>query len=182
MQTRHQRGFTLTESLVTLAVVGSLTTVGITTIGDIVQGIRLQNVSGDVFEQLLLARSEAIKRNGRVALCISADGEHCTSAGGWQQGWILFHDANNNGQRDTREPVLERLQPLPPDFRLSANGPLGRYVSYDAMGGTRMTSGAFQAGTFTVCRSSASAVEGRQIVINAMGRPRVQKVQLDRCP
>jgi type IV fimbrial biogenesis protein FimT len=42
-------------------------------------------------------------------------------------------------------------------------------------------SGAFQAGTFTVCRQSAAAVQGRRIIINAGGRPRVQKVNLESC-
>lgn len=180
MHARHA-GFTLTEAVVSLAVLGTLLAVGVPTLGEVVQGVRLQAVSGDVFQQLLLARSEAIKRNGRVVLCKSADGSACAEQGAWQQGWILFQDRNNSGTREPHEPVLHRLQPLPPDFRLVANGPFARYVSYGPMGSARMASGAFQAGTFTVCRASVDATEGRQIVINAGGRPRVQKVWLADC-
>ena len=181
MHAARRLGFTLIESVVTLAAASTLLAVGVTTVGDVLQGLRLAGVSNDVLQQLYLARSEAIKRNGRMVLCKSADGVLCSEAGGWEQGWILFHDRNNSGSREAAEPVLQRLQPLPAQFRLKANSPLARYVSYGPLGGTMLASGAFQAGTFTLCRASADAVEGRQIIINAGGRPRVQKVQLESC-
>jgi len=181
MKTRHTRGFTLTESVVTLAVASTLLSVGITTVSDLVHGLRLAAVSNDVLQQLQLARSEAIKRNGRMALCRSADGATCAEEGGWEQGWILFQDSNNSGTREPHEPVMQRLQPLPPQYLLKTNNPLARYVSYGPLGNTMLASGAFQAGTFTLCRASAGPVEGRAIIINAGGRPRSQKVQLENC-
>jgi type IV fimbrial biogenesis protein FimT len=181
MNTRRSRGFTLTELMVTLGIASTLLSMGVSTVGDLVHGLRLSGLSNDVLQQLQLARSEAIKRNGRMALCKSADGEHCFERGGWEQGWILFQDVNNNGTRESHEAVMQRLEPLPPQFLLKANNPLARYVSYGPMGGTMMASGAFQAGTFTLCRLSAGPVEGRQIIINAGGRPRSQKVQLENC-
>lgn len=178
----RQAGFTLTESVVTLAVLGTLLGLAVSTVGDVMQGLRLGNVSNDVLQQLVLARSEAIKRNARVALCKSADGQACATHGGWEQGWILFQDYNNSGTRQPAEPVLQRLEPLPPDFRLHANLPLISYVSYGPYGRSHMTSGAFQAGTFTVCRISQDSSEARKIIINSGGRPRVQKVWLASCP
>jgi type IV fimbrial biogenesis protein FimT len=178
---RPARGFTLVEVLVTLSVLGVLVALGAPSFADLLGELRLQAVTTDLLQQLMLARSEAIKRNARVVLCKSADGERCTEDGPWEQGWIVFHDANNSGTREPREPVLQRLPPLPAGWRLSGNGPVTHYVSYDAMGGARLVSGAFQAGTFTVCRQSAAAVQGRRIIINAGGRPRVQKVSLESC-
>ena len=177
----RQRGFTLTESLVTLAVLGVLLGLAVTTVADLLHGLRLQAVTGDVFQHLMLARSEAIKRNGRVVLCKSRDGEACASDGPWEQGWLLFHDINNSGTRERTEPVLQRLHGLPPGWRLNANAPLANYVSYGPLGATRLVPGGFQAGTFTVCRTSTDTLEARQIIINAGGRPRVQKVWLDQC-
>jgi type IV fimbrial biogenesis protein FimT len=176
-----QRGYTLIESLVTLAVAGTLLAAGGSTLGDLIHGLRLQAVSGDVLAQLMLARSEAIKRNARVVLCKSADGSTCAEQGGWEQGWILFHDANNSGTREPEEPILERLNALPPGWRVSANTPLARYVSYGPFGAAALSSGAFQAGTFTVCKVSAAPAEARQIIVNTGGRPRVQKVWVDTC-
>jgi type IV fimbrial biogenesis protein FimT len=175
------RGFTLVEAVVTLAVLGTLVATGVSTVGELVDGMRLSTLSNDVLQQLHLARSEAIKRNTRVALCKSADGDSCAAGGPWDQGWMMFQDRNNNGSREEGEPLVQQVRALPPGWRLAANNPLLRYVSYGPVGDARMTSGAFQAGTFTLCRISAEAVEGRQIVINAGGRPRVQKVQLASC-
>jgi type IV fimbrial biogenesis protein FimT len=177
----RQGGFNLTECVVTLALASSLLGMAASSVGDLLHGLRLQAVSTDVLEQLLLARSEAIKRNARVALCKSTDGRTCAASGGWEQGWILFHDRNNSGTREPQEALLQQLPRLPPGWRLVANSPLARYVSYGPLGATQMTSGAFQAGTFTVCRTSADAGEARQIVVNAGGRPRVQKVWLPSC-
>jgi type IV fimbrial biogenesis protein FimT len=116
-----------------------------------------------------------------VAICKSADGETCSSAGGWEQGWIVFHDLNNDGLRQAGERRIERFAALPAGFRLVGNFSVAQFVSYSGNGATRTPAGAFQAGTLTVCRVSPEAAEARQIVINAIGRPRVQKVMLPHC-
>jgi type IV fimbrial biogenesis protein FimT len=177
----RMRGISLVEAVVVLAMLATLVAAGISTVGDVVAGLRLANISNDVLQHLQLARSEAIKRNTRVALCKSADGESCVAAGRWDQGWVLFQDRNNDGSRDPGEDLLQNVPPLPAGYRLLANSPLARYVSYGPYGDAKMTSGAFQAGTFTVCRASADAGEGRQIILNAGGRPRVKRVQLASC-
>jgi type IV fimbrial biogenesis protein FimT len=47
-------------------------------------------------------------------------------------------------------------------------------VSYSASGTARLVSGAFQAGTFTICPSRAGqAATVRRIIIGAPGRPRL---------
>ncbi|WP_296355207.1 GspH/FimT family protein [Ramlibacter sp.] len=131
--------------------------------------------------QLQLARSEAIKRNHRVVACRSAGGVNCASAGGWEQGWIVFDDANNNGLRDDGELLLQRVDPLPAGWRISGNQNVSRYISFEPSGETRLASGAFQAGTITVCREQSTASEARQIIINAVGRPRIQKSTVASC-
>jgi type IV fimbrial biogenesis protein FimT len=176
-----QHGFTLVESLVTLSVLGTLVGVGVTTLGDLVRGVQLQALANTLHQQLLLARSEAIRRNARVALCKSADGVSCTTAGGWEQGGILFVDRNRSGSRDPQEPVLQQLPALPRGWRISASGPVSAYVSYGPLGAAQLSSRAFQAGTFTLCPTSADAVDGLQVIINAGGRTRVQRTRLDNC-
>jgi type IV fimbrial biogenesis protein FimT len=142
---------------------------------------RLADHAGILLADLQLARSEAIKRNARVALCKSPDGAACRNTGGWEQGLIVFHDANNNGRREAAEEVLHRTAPLQGDFLMRGNQPVRDYVSYGATGVTRLEAGGFQAGTITVCRRSAGATETRQVIVNAAGRPRVQKAAADSC-
>jgi type IV fimbrial biogenesis protein FimT len=178
---RRAAGFTLAELLVTLAVLAVLLAVTVPLASSFGNSMKLSSVSNGFLAQLYMARSEAIKRNGRVAVCKSVDGEWCASSGGWEQGWIVFHDANNNGRREAVEPAIHRVPALPPGYRFAGNANVARYVSFGGTGSTRTTTGAFQAGTLTVCRESAEQTEARQIVINAVGRPRIAKVKVPSC-
>jgi len=178
---RHARGVTLVELVVCLAVIGVLAAGALQFSPPIVTNIRLTSASNGFLAHLALVRSEAIKRNASAALCKSADGEHCALTGGWEQGWIAFHDANDNGLHEAGEAVILRAQPLARGLRFSGNGTMARYVSFGASGRTQATNGAFQAGTLTVCQVSTQTNEARQIVINATGRARVRRAVLPRC-
>jgi type IV fimbrial biogenesis protein FimT len=174
-------GFTLVELLVTLAILGLLLVMAVPLASSLGNSMKLTSLSNAFISQLHLARSEAIKRNGRVAICKSGDGQRCAPGGGWEQGWIMFSDTNNNGVREETEHLVQRFSAFPPGFRLAGNLNVVRYVSFGSNGGTRTTGGAFQAGTLTVCKESLEKSEARQIVINAVGRPRIQKVTLPNC-
>lgn len=178
---RSPRGFTLIEVLVVLVVMAVLATVAIPSMAGIMDSIKLSSQSNVYLSSLHLARSEAIKRNSRVTLCKSADGSACAEGGGWHQGWIIFHDANNNGVKDSGETVIHQAQALPARLRLVGNLNVAKYVSFRPTGETKLVSGAFQAGTLTLCHESASSAEARQIIINSAGRARVQKVSVATC-
>jgi type IV fimbrial biogenesis protein FimT len=114
-------------------------------------------------------------------VCKSVEGTSCTASGGWEQGWIVFHDVNNNGLREADEQVVERIGPMPSHVRVLGNLNVAKYLSYAPTGETKLASGAFQAGTVTVCNVSSKPDTARQIVISASGRPRVQRAQLASC-
>jgi type IV fimbrial biogenesis protein FimT len=143
--------------------------------------MRLKTATELFIAHLNLARSEAIKRNARVVLCKSGDGQQCASEGAWEQGWIVFHDANGNARVDEEEALLLQQAALHASVRFSGNSNIARYVSYTPDGGANLVSGAFQAGTFTLCTQSDAPLEGRQIVISKAGQPRVAKVKLAVC-
>lgn len=166
----------------TLAVLAILLTIAIPGFGAMIYSSRLSSTTNDMVAALYLVRSEAIKRNGRAVLCKSANGLICSASGGWDQGWVAFHDANNNAALDGGETLIRMQAALPQGLRLTGNSPISRYVSYTPGGATKLLSGAFQAGTFTLCQESATSVEGRQIIISSTGRPRTKKVSLSACP
>ena len=173
------RGFSLVELLLVVAVLGVFLAVTGPLVTRLVSSSKLTTASNAFLYSIYLARSEAIKRKGRVSLCKSENGLSCSVTGGWEQGWIVFDDNDSNGQRDLDEAILERVQSLSSNLRLTGNLPVSRYVSYVASGGTKLIGGGFQAGTVTVC--SSSSAEARQIIVNATGRPRIQKVSSIAC-
>src|SRR4051794_28866160 len=106
----RQHGVTLIESVVTLAIVAGALQGALPAFSDMLQNTALAAASQDLLMDLHLARVEALKRNRRVALCKSADGVQCTKAGGWEQGWVVFHDENNNGRLDSGEELIARRE------------------------------------------------------------------------
>ena len=94
---------------------------------------------------------------------------------------MVFHDANNNGSRDSSETVIGRGHALASDLRVTGNLNVARYVSYTGAGATKTVGGGFQSGTLTMCHQSADGGEARQIIISASGRPRVQKTTVALC-
>ena len=174
-------GFSLVEALTAAAVAAVLVSVAAPPMDDLLASSRVSAASNELLGDLLLTRSEAMKRRMRVVICKSAEGQWCTGTGGWQQGWIVFEDSNGDGQRTAGE-TLVRWQPaLSGSLRLTGTAPVARYVSYAPNGATKMAGGGFQAGTLTVCAAAKGPATGRQIVLNSSGRPRTQKVELPSC-
>lgn len=176
------RGYTLVELLVAISVLMMVLLSAGPSMSGIIVSIKVQGGAQAMLDTLELARSEAVKRNGRVVICKSAAGGGCDRSSGWAQGWIVFQDSNNNGQLDAGESTLHRESALQGAIQLQANAPVRDYVSYTPFGRSKLTSGAFQAGTFTICLKSGGLVEARQVVINSAGRPRVAKAVLTECP
>jgi len=173
----HQRaGFTTIELLVAVTVGALLLGLTIPSMSAMLQTQKTVSLVNVFVASLHLARSEAIKRNGRTVVCKSADGLQCTTAGGWDQGWIVFHDTNNNAQYDADEWVAQQQGPAGTGLRLRGNTPVAHYVSYTAHGRARLTSGAFQVGTFTLCPTAGAAgANVRKIILGGPGRPRIDK-------
>lgn len=84
-------GFTLIELLVTLSVAGILLTVAVPSFNSVVMDSRLRAQANDVVATLNYARSEAIKRNGSISFCRTAqvDSTACVTSGGAWQHWIV---------------------------------------------------------------------------------------------
>lgn len=175
------KGYTLIELLVTLSLVTSLLAWAVPSLSDVIHSVRVHTGTQALTTSLALARSEAVKRNTRVVMCKSAHGLTCEPGASWEQGWIVFHDPNNNGVVDAGEHVLHREAAMPPALRMSGNTPVNHYVSYTPYGRTKQLSGAFQAGTFTVCTNSGRRIQARQVVINSVGRARVANASLTQC-
>jgi type IV fimbrial biogenesis protein FimT len=176
---KKHTGVTLLELMVVLAVTSILLMAGIPAFTSFIHNARLTGTANGLLSSMYLARSEAIKRSSRAVVCPSVAGSACSSDGQWDQGWIVFHDANNNGAVDSGEAVILRHQRVP-GLSVTGNSPVQDYVSYSPTGAAKRLSGAFQAGTLTLCNES-DPDNSRQIIISITGRPRVAQARLNGC-
>jgi type IV fimbrial biogenesis protein FimT len=105
---RHQtqRGFTLSEMMVVMAIVAILLTIGVPSYRYISNSYRMSAEVNALLGDAQFARSEAIKEGQQVVLCSSSNETSCAGADTWQVGWMVCVDLNNNGTCDAGEPVL----------------------------------------------------------------------------
>jgi type IV fimbrial biogenesis protein FimT len=168
------RGLTLLELLTALAIGASLLVLAVPSYRAWVADLEIRDRIEALVVTLNLARAQAIARQTRVALCPSPDGVHCAPAGRWEDGWIVFADLNDDGERDADETVLLVEPRARPGITIRGNKPVSEYVSWTSYGHARMTNGALQMGTFTVCRPGARIVN---VVLASGGRVRVDRTK-----
>ena len=154
---RSQRAFTLVELLVAIAVLAVLLALAAPSFTNASLPSKLRAVANSLLGAAQLARSEAIKRDSVVTLCVSADGATC-GAGNWAQGWIVISGAT----------VLQSVQAAPTGFRVTpAAGSAALTFQPSGVGATTET--------FTVCRSTPSVgSQERSVTVSAVGRASVR--------
>jgi type IV fimbrial biogenesis protein FimT len=174
------QGFTLLEALVVLALLGILVAMAAPAVSGLSARHQVQAQAEGFLSSLVLARSEALRRQQRVSLCAQAVNQTCDASARWQQGWLVFVDANDNGLREAGEALIEVHAALPAAVLLDADSTAKAYFSYGSEGRSASTTGAFMAATWRFCQASLS--EGWQVVSNALGKPRIEKYAPSNCP
>ena len=167
-------GFTLVEIVAALALGGILMMLAVPGYRAWVADLEMRDRIEALVVTMSRARSEALKRQTRVALCPSGDGRHCATGGRWEDGWIVFADQNDDGERDDDETIVAVEPPSRPGITIRGNKPVSQYVSWTSHGHARMTNGALQIGTITVCRPGDKAVH---VVLASAGRVRVDRTK-----
>lgn len=151
---KTQKGFTLVEIMVTIAIAGILGAVAVPSFQGIIAGNRLVTLSNDLIADLAMARSEAARSGGRVTVCASSDGLSCTGGTNWAVGRIVFTDSPTYGAVDgsgaTADVILRKSAALPAGYTLVSSGFTG-YIQYLGTGLSNLTG---TTNTFTLCRST----------------------------
>jgi type IV fimbrial biogenesis protein FimT len=160
-----QRGVTLIELMVALSVLAVLLYIATPSFRDAGLPSQLRAIANNIVAATQIARSEAIKRNTTVALCVSADGKTC-GTGNWQQGWIVISGGT----------VLHSEPAVPSGYQVTpAAG--SNVLNFDSTGlGASPDS-------FTICRKSPTVgPQERVVTITAASRTSVRTTTTRVCP
>lgn len=156
-------GFTLIEMMVAIAVLAIMVAIALPSFSQLLATNRLTGQANELTASLQLARSEAIRRNARVALCPSSDGATCASgAAGWSK-WIVQVISSKEVLRlnDVNPSLVVLGSPL---VSGSSNG-----VVFRADGLARDTTNALLVARVGVCVKKSSLAQNRRLVSVASG-------------
>jgi type IV fimbrial biogenesis protein FimT len=179
----QQRGFTLIEVIMTLAIVAILVRVGGPALGDFVKNSRTTALTNDFLANAGVGRSESVKRGARVTLCASSNSTtatpSCTGGGAtaWKLGYLVFVDVNQDGAYNSGTDTLLRVvEPLTGNVTLTSTGLTNAdWFQYRPSGSTNVPAAG---ATFKLCDDRTGNF-GRTITISITGRTQVTTVA---CP
>jgi type IV fimbrial biogenesis protein FimT len=170
---RSIAGLTFIELLITLSLAAVLLTVAMPGMATLVQESRITAMSNQLLAHLQYARHEAVFRRAHVAACPGDLDSGCTGHNRWDQGWIIFIDANRSGQPDRAEDVLRVVAADERMLMHSAGRTRVRFQPHGGAYGTNLT--------IRVCDHTRRATP-RAVIVSNPGRVRVEReIELAEC-
>jgi type IV fimbrial biogenesis protein FimT len=163
----QQKGFTLVELMITVIIVAVLLSLAAPGFVELLERNRLQSAASNLYTSLVLARSEALKRNTPVVVCRRdpATGKCATTgtAGDWRQGWVVHPAADPNDVLVLREGVTggDTLWVVSASTKIDD-------LSYGPDGG------ASRVASFVLCNNQADTASGREVQVEVTGKPRMK--------
>ncbi|HXO99760.1 MAG TPA: GspH/FimT family pseudopilin [Luteibacter sp.] len=153
------RGFTILELMVTVAVMAVLMAIAVPAFRGTMRRSHVSNIVNTMVGDLQFARSEAAMRHKFVSVCRSKDGKECVNDGSnYDVGYIVYaYDASVDGPNQTYDSTnasheLLRATPITPDVSIQATD--GDVLTF-GMTGLPAANGSRTAMEFVFCARQA---------------------------
>lgn len=185
-----QRGFTLQELLVSLAIFFILGGLGVPSYISYSRNAELSNATTSLFTDMYYARSEAIKRKTPIMLCRSADANAAApvcggTANNWSTGWLVFIDVGGTaGVYDAGTDTLLKVgSPPTGNVQIRSNASANSAIEYTTDGSLNTV---YAPAIFAICddRDSDGVYEeshGRNLRVGPIGRPEITTGSIPSC-
>lgn len=131
---REQAGFTTIELLVVVAILGVLAALAAPSFTLLIERWRVRQAATELESTIQFARTEALRRGGRVGLQRSAPSGDClTAASQWDCGWFVFLDSDNSGGAWNSGDEILRITPQPRGVRVQ-HFPGNSFIRFNTWG------------------------------------------------
>lgn len=178
---RRQLGFNILELMLVIGIVGLLTAFALPALSGFVASSRMTASANDLLIAVLAGNAEAIKRRATVTFCHSADNAADTPTcdlgdGGWEDGWVVFHDVNGDAVVDADDEIVLRHAALPGTQFVVAEAGFEKLVQFTAQGRIVNGDGALTTAHLLICDDRGNVDTGagvsaaRAVLLSRTGR------------
>ena len=156
------------ELMVTMAVVAIAIALASPALAALVEAHAASGARHRLTTSLAFARLAAIKHGHAVTVCPSSDGARCRRDGVWDEGWLVYADADKQQDPVTPESLLEVSQGVSGGITVRSPSSRSR---------VRFSPWGWSAGhnlTIELCTPRHGATH--RLIVNNAGRPRTERL------
>lgn len=170
-------GLTLVELLVVLAIFTILIVSAAPSFIDTFRNNYVASRANELIVSFSLARSEAVKRSGLVAICAGTDLTCSGTGSNWANGWVIGADTNDDGVVNNSDSILRQIV-ASDTVDISVNVGDTPVIAFDGRGMRALPTVTNEDRIFTLAPPECPAGKRykRRISVNPTGRTHIETV------